>query len=74
MEAITEDLDRAAEQSKSSQVQQVRRDQVGTGMRGDKRRTYRFQEGLAHDHLTGRSAALDRVMSGGIDALWPRVQ
>ena len=74
MAAITEDLDKAADQSKTSQVQQVRRDQVGTGMRGDKRRTYRFQEGLAHDHLTGRSAPLDRVMSGGLDALWPRAQ
>jgi peptide chain release factor 1 len=74
MAALAEDLDRAADQSKTSQVQQVRRDQVGTGMRGDKRRTYRFQDGLAHDHLTSRSAPLDRVMAGGLDALWPRPQ
>lgn len=72
MEAIHRDLDQASELSQSQQVQEVRKGQVGTGMRGDKRRTYRFQDGLAHDHQTGRSAPLNRVMSGGIDALWPR--
>ena len=31
-----------------------RRHQVGTGMRGDKRRTIRVQDGSVHDHVTGR--------------------
>lgn len=31
-----------------------RREQVGSGMRGDKRRTIRVQDGQVHDHLTGR--------------------
>lgn len=71
MEALAQDLDRAEEEARKGEAQAVRRSQVGTGMRGDKRRTYRFQEGLAHDHLSGRSAPLARVMAGGIDALWP---
>ena len=33
---------------------EVRRQQVGTGMRGDKRRTVRVQDGQVHDHVTGR--------------------
>lgn len=32
-----------------------RREQVGTGMRGDKRRTIRQQDGTVVDHLTGQS-------------------
>jgi peptide chain release factor 1 len=31
-----------------------RRAQVGSGMRGDKRRTVRVQDGTVHDHVTGR--------------------
>jgi peptide chain release factor 1 len=31
-----------------------RRQQVGSGMRGDKRRTIRVQDGQVHDHLTGQ--------------------
>jgi peptide chain release factor 1 len=32
-----------------------RRSQVGSGMRGDKRRTIRVQDGAVHDHVTGRT-------------------
>ncbi len=34
---------------------QDRRQQVGSGMRGDKRRTIRAQDGQVVDHVTGRS-------------------
>lgn len=48
----------------------ARADQVGTGMRADKRRTYRFRDDRVHDHLTGRSAACSAVMRGRFDLLW----
>jgi len=48
----------------------VRSDQVGTGMRADKRRTYRFRDDRVQDHLTGRSAACSAVMRGRFDLLW----
>src|SRR5262245_45646424 len=32
----------------------TRRRQVGSGMRGDKRRTIRYQDGSVTDHVTGR--------------------
>jgi peptide chain release factor 1 len=35
-----------------------RRRQVGSGMRGDKRRTIRCQEGVVVDHVTGKSWSL----------------
>lgn len=56
----------AAEQAGASD----RRAQVGTGMRGDKVRTYRFQDNTVKDHRTGRQAAADAVMGGGIPRLW----
>jgi peptide chain release factor 1 len=33
----------------------ARRQQIGSGMRGDKRRTIRVQDGTVTDHLTGRT-------------------
>lgn len=48
----------------------ARADQVGTGMRADKRRTYRFRDDRVQDHLTGRSAACSAVMRGRFDLLW----
>jgi peptide chain release factor 1 len=49
----------AAEQSKRDAARaEDRRKQVGSGMRGDKRRTIRCQDGVVVDHPTGRSWTL----------------
>ena len=48
----------------------IRKGQVGTGQRGDKRRTYRFQEDQVWDDRTGKTARLSVVMSGRFDLLW----
>ena len=48
----------------------LRKEQTGTGMRGDKIRTYRFQEDNVKDHITGKSASITKVMSGSFDLLW----
>lgn len=61
----------AAQGARQAAVANItRQDQVGTGMRGDKRRTYRFQEGRVVDHVTGRAAPTSAVMRGGFEALW----
>jgi len=41
-----------------------RRDQVGSGMRGDKRRTIRCQDGIVVDHPTGRTWRFDDYVRG----------
>lgn len=41
-----------------------RREQVGSGMRGDKRRTIRCQDGVVVDHPTGRTWRLREYMRG----------
>lgn len=48
----------------------ARQAQVGSGMRGDKRRTYRFQEGVVKDHVNSTQSNIDLVMSGNFDKLW----
>ena len=47
-----------------------RKQQVGSGMRGDKVRTYRFQDDRVQDHITGRSAKCSAVLRGNFDLLW----
>lgn len=48
----------------------IRKDQVGTGERGDKIRTYRFQDNVVKDHRTGKHSQCDKVMDGNFDLLW----
>lgn len=48
----------------------ARRCQVGSGMRGDKRRTYRERDDRVTDHVTGRSTTYTAALAGKLDALW----
>jgi peptide chain release factor 1 len=48
----------------------TRKDQVGSGMRGDKIRTYRFQDDSVHDHNTNSKARCVKIMKGYFDLLW----
>ena len=49
---------------------QNRREQVGSGMRGDKIRTYRFQDDRVQDHRTEKTATVSSVLKGNFDQLW----
>lgn len=46
-----------------------RRGQVGTGMRGDKIRTYRVRDDVVIDHRTGTKMRLSALLTGGLDVL-----
>lgn len=35
-----------------------------------RRRTYRFQEGLVHDHVSGKSTTAQKFFNGLVDILW----
>lgn len=68
--ALLERLSDLTRTERHGRENRVRSDQVGTGMRADKRRTYRFRDDRVQDHLTGRSAACSAVMRGRFDLLW----
>lgn len=42
----------------------ARKEMIGSGMRGDKRRTIRFQDGQVVDHITGRKWRLKDYLRG----------
>lgn len=71
MEALNADLNKLGEAQELARFNAVRKTAVGTGERSDKRRTYRFQEGKVHDHLTGKSCPIEAVMKKGeFERLW----
>lgn len=55
---------------RSKQSAKIAKNQRGSGMRGDKIRTYRFQDDQVVDHQTGKTARASKVMKGKFDLLW----
>jgi peptide chain release factor 1 len=47
-----------------------RREQVGSGQRGDKIRTVRVQDGMVVDHVSGKKMQFARYERGHIEELW----
>lgn len=68
--AIITELDRQVDAARHGATAADRKGQLGSGMRGDKVRTYRFQDDQVTDHRTGKSARCALVMRGNLDLLW----
>jgi peptide chain release factor 1 len=71
-EAWTELERRVRERSQIASLAEtsvMRKEQVGSGMRADKVRTYRFQDDQVKDHQTGKTAKVSQVMRGRFDLL-----
>lgn len=58
-----------SDQEKSKQ-DHVKRNQVGSGMRGDKTFTIRFQDDTVIRHETGKRMLASSYMEGNMDNLW----
>lgn len=54
----------------NSQDNYVRKNQIGSGQRGDKIRTIRFQDDHVVDHRTGKSLSARDFMTGKMSQLW----
>lgn len=52
------------QERQTSAVASSRKQQVGSGMRADKRRTIRWQDGQVHDHVTGKRWRLSDYIKG----------
>jgi peptide chain release factor 1 len=70
LKAVNEMLDKKIKEEKNSIISSDRKNKVGSGMRGDKIRTYRFQDDLVIDHKTHKTAKSSKIMKGKIDLLW----
>lgn len=63
-------LTEIAQTEQHDRLSTLKRDQVGSGMRGDKIRTIRFQDDQANDHRTGKRIRAEDYMRGHMDRLW----
>jgi peptide chain release factor 1 len=51
-------------------IDNERKCQVGSGMRGDKIRTYRQRDNIVNDHKSGRKTSLSSIQEGRLELLW----
>lgn len=70
MNSMTAKLDELESSIKQKESGNNKKEQVGSGMRGDKIRTYMAQHGTVKDHRTEKSVSFDKIMSGNFDLLW----
>ena len=70
MQDIQQRVDNMVVSQYNSNLSNNRREQVGSGMRGDKIRTYRFQDDTVQDHITGKRAKCNTVLKGNFELLW----
>jgi peptide chain release factor 1 len=68
--AILEKLNGKASAEHREEVASVKKDQVGSGMRGDKVRTIQFQNDVVTDHRNGKKMNATKFMKGFMDSLW----
>jgi peptide chain release factor 1 len=68
--AILAKIDTKSKIQYNNDLASDRKLQVGSGMRGDKIRTYRFQDDVVKDHITDQTASVKKVLSGNFDLLW----
>lgn len=68
-----EELEKRLQEIQNSSIRQEldseRKKQVGSGQRGDKRRTYRVRDDRVTDHLTGQKTSLEKIMRGELELL-----
>lgn len=68
MKALQARLFALQEEKKQQEMSQSRREQMGTGMRAEKVRTYNFPQNRVSDHQVGLTLSkLDRVMQGDLE-------
>ena len=70
LESLTNLVSESTQKSLHSNQSAKRKQQVGSGMRGDKIRTYRFQDDIVIDHRTSRKEKLKKIMKGNFDVFW----
>lgn len=70
LSTIHKTVDEMVKNQYNNSIASDRKQQVGSGMRGDKIRTYRFQDDVVKDHVTNKSNSVKKVLGGNFDLLW----
>jgi peptide chain release factor 1 len=69
LEALQEKLQEIVSGAARTVRRETRKGQVGSGQRGDKRRTIRTQDGSVTDHVLGRQGKVKAYLKGNLDWL-----
>lgn len=69
LERLTEEIQKMKNDQAASARSATRKQQVGTGLRGDKIRTVQEQNGQVVNHITGKTAATKIYFKGDIECL-----
>lgn len=67
---LEERLTAALQAEESERLAKLKAEQAGSGMRGDKIRTYREQDDLVSDDRSGKKARLKDVLAGKLEKVW----
>jgi peptide chain release factor 1 len=63
-------LSSSVQAEEAQRVSKMKAEQAGSGMRGDKVRTYREQDDTVSDHRSEKKARLKDILAGKLDKLW----
>ncbi len=69
-QALLARLKQSGDQRSHEEISHIRKNQVGSGMRGDKIRTYRFQDNQVADHQSGLKTTCTKILKGHFNLLW----
>ena len=64
---LMEKLNTSSTEKQHQNINQIRKSQVGSGMRGDKIRTIRYQDGVVTNEINGKKISLKKYLSGDWD-------
>jgi len=64
LEVLATRLEELHQVTENKKLNRDRKDQVGSGQRGDKIRTYRVRDNIVTDHRSGKKMPLDRWING----------
>ncbi|WNO10887.1 peptide chain release factor-like protein [Teredinibacter sp. KSP-S5-2] len=70
LEALERRLFNAAKASQNMDINTIRTEQIGIGLRGEKIRTYRQKDNLVINHVNGKTTRYTSIMKGNFNKLW----
>ena len=67
---LTKALDRLNNHKIAAELSMQRKNQMGSGCRTDRIRTYRYQDNVVIDHRKDKKASLTEILKGNFNKMW----